>query len=142
MGKLPEKGREVVRSLTQHLSPRDWDLSERAMHALHNIASAPGARHVFEVCLLSGFPRDIPPGPHVQGQLLYMEGSAPICKGCSVKSQNRMLACDMTSLGNLVPWCSRVWPSHQTMEVGKGRPGVSLWRKISQCTSTASSMEE
>ena len=54
MGKLPEKGREVVRSLSQHLSPRDWDLSERAMHTLQNIASAPGAAHSFEVCLLVG----------------------------------------------------------------------------------------
>ena len=51
MGKLPEKGKEIVRSLSQHLSPRDWDLSERAMHALQNIASAPGARHAFEVRL-------------------------------------------------------------------------------------------
>ena len=49
MAKLPEKGREVVKSLSQHISALDWDLSERAMHALHNIASAPGARHAFEV---------------------------------------------------------------------------------------------
>ena len=49
MAKLPEKGREVVRSLSQHISARDWDLSERAMHALHNIASAHGARHAFVV---------------------------------------------------------------------------------------------
>lgn len=49
MAKLPEKGREVVKSLSQHISARDWDLSERAMHALHNIASAPGARHAFVV---------------------------------------------------------------------------------------------
>ena len=49
MAKLPEKGREVVKSLSQHISARDWDLSERAMHALHNIASAPGAWHAFVV---------------------------------------------------------------------------------------------
>lgn len=51
IGKLPEKGMEIIRSLSQHLSPRDWDLSERAMHALQNIASAPGAAHAFEACL-------------------------------------------------------------------------------------------
>ena len=49
VAKLPEKGREVVTSLSQHISARDWDLSERAMHALHNIASAPDARHAFVV---------------------------------------------------------------------------------------------
>lgn len=60
MGKLPEKGKELVRSLSQHISPRNWDLSERAMHALRSIASIPGAKHAFEVgflllcpCLLS-----------------------------------------------------------------------------------------
>ena len=52
MVRLPEKGKEIVRSLSQHLSPRDWDLSERAMHALQNIASAPGAQHAFEVRLI------------------------------------------------------------------------------------------
>ena len=49
LAKLPEKGKEIVRSLSQHLSAHDWDLSERAMHALHNMASAPGAQHAFEV---------------------------------------------------------------------------------------------
>ena len=50
LAKLPEKGKEVVRSLAQHINPRDWDLSEKAMHALQGIASVPGARTTFEVC--------------------------------------------------------------------------------------------
>ena len=54
MSKVPEKGKEIVRSLSQHLSPQDWDLSERAMHALQNIASVPGARHAFEVRPIDG----------------------------------------------------------------------------------------
>ncbi len=49
MAKLPEKGKEVVRALSQHISAHDWDLSERAMHALRNIASATGAWHTFAV---------------------------------------------------------------------------------------------
>ena len=51
LAKLPEKGKEVVRSLAQHFNPRHWDLSEKAMHALQGIASVPGSRHTFEVCI-------------------------------------------------------------------------------------------
>ena len=51
LAQLPEKGKEVVHSLAQHINPRDWDLSEKAMHALQSIAAMPGARHSFEVCI-------------------------------------------------------------------------------------------
>ncbi len=141
MGKLPEKGREIVRSLTQHLSPRDWDLSERAMHALHNIASAPGAQHAFEVCMLPRCSRDSHPRTS--------EAECPLWKVCIDLQVNRskrqvwVLACDCAPRGDLA-W-SRAFLIFPTKVMGhrKGRRGVRLfWDKKSLCTSTASRIDK
>jgi hypothetical protein len=48
---LPGRGRELAGGLERHLSGRDWDMAERALHAVQSIAATAEGPHLLQVLL-------------------------------------------------------------------------------------------
>lgn len=49
MLQLPERGALLVRETEQQLTPKDWDLTEKALLALKALAQMPGASEFLQV---------------------------------------------------------------------------------------------
>ena len=46
---LPERGKVLVREIEQQLTPKDWDLTEKALLALKALAQMPGTSELLQV---------------------------------------------------------------------------------------------